>query len=224
MHYKGRSIWTTVSRAGEYVEDLDRKEYWNNGFQQLLPRREPFVLLPGDRLNTHCVFDTRRAGGPVAFGPTTKDEMCMDFLFYYPRQMRRLGDAEDADEVAYCGPLPGPSRKRGAALYVCGTPDRQEERRKGLPSPFLLPGNAQLSEKWDPEGSPGATPTYRFDDEGRAVATAAPAAPAAASAIGGPTAGAAAAEAAAAAGAGGAAAPPPGALLLLAAALAPLLV
>ena len=150
---------TTASRAGEYVEDLDRKEYWNNGFQQLLPRAEPFVLLPGDRLNTHCVFDTRRAGGPVAFGPTTKDEMCMDFLFYYPRQMRRVGDAEDADEVAYCGPLPGPSRKRGTALYVCGTPHRQKDRRKGLPSPFLLPGIAQLSEKWDPEGSPGAAPT-----------------------------------------------------------------
>jgi len=36
-------------------------------------------------LNTHCVFDTRRAAAPVAFGPTTKDEMCMDFLFYNPR-------------------------------------------------------------------------------------------------------------------------------------------
>ena len=93
----------------------------------------------------------------MAFGPTTNDEMCMDFLFYYPRQMRRLGDAEDALEVAYCGPLPGPSRRRGAALYVCGAPDRAA-RRRGVPSPFLLPGNARLSDKWDPEGSPGAPP------------------------------------------------------------------
>ena len=71
--------------------------------------------------------------------------------------MRRLGDAEDALEVAYCGPLPGPSRRRGAALYVCGAPDRAA-RRRGVPSPFLLPGNARLSDKWDPEGSPGAAP------------------------------------------------------------------
>ena len=80
--------------------------------------------------------------------------------------MRRLGDAEDALEVAYCGPLPGPSRRRGAALYVCGAPDRAA-RRRGVPSPFLLPGKARLSDKWDPEGSPGAAPAYRFEGAAR---------------------------------------------------------
>ena len=85
--------------------------------------------------------------------------------------MRRLGDAEDALEVAYCGPLPGPSRRRGAALYVCGAPDRAA-RRRGVPSPFLLPGNARLSDKWDPEGSPGAAPAYRFEGAARRAAPA----------------------------------------------------
>ena len=172
MHYKGRSIWTTVSRpaaeeradAGRgrsfvHVADLDRKEYWNNGFQSQIPQAPgAFTLRRGDRLNTHCVFDTTRAEAPVAFGSSTEEEMCMDFLFYYPRQMRKSTAAATADdEIAYCGALPGPSRKQGIGLYVCGSPGSGRDA-------FIMPGNIDLRDKWDNTGAPGSEPSYRFDE------------------------------------------------------------
>ena len=193
MHYKGRSIWTTVSRpaaeeeradAGEggsfvHVADLDRKEYWNNGFQSQIPQAPgAFTLRRGDRLNTHCVFDTTRAERPVAFGSSTEEEMCMDFLFYYPRQMRKSAAAATADdEIAYCGALPGPSRKQGFGLYVCGSPGSGRDA-------FIMPGNADLSDKWDAAESPGGEPSYRFDEGRPASAAEARCAPAAANGAG----------------------------------------
>ena len=54
-------------------------------------------ILPGDRIVTHCIwtntveYGTRvgnpraAAGLPVLGGEGTAEEMCMTFLFYYPR-------------------------------------------------------------------------------------------------------------------------------------------
>jgi hypothetical protein len=41
-------------------------------------------LQDGDRVRTTCVYDNPTARN-VAFGPSSEDEMCFDFVTYYPR-------------------------------------------------------------------------------------------------------------------------------------------
>ena len=165
MHYTGRSIWTTVSREGQYLADLDRKEYWNNGFQKAIYRKEPFTVKAGDRMTTHCVFDTQNYPRPVGFGSTTKDEMCMNFLFYYPRQQMKKGVAPN--ELAYCGPNVDASEKSGTAIYICGSPEAPSD----VLSPWIQPGG-KLEDKFDPPSLSGGRASYRFD-EGLPASTAA---------------------------------------------------
>jgi hypothetical protein len=44
------------------------------------------ILLPGDELVTTCGFDTRGRDYVTRFGLGSRDEMCYNFLFYYPRE------------------------------------------------------------------------------------------------------------------------------------------
>ena len=157
MHYTGRTIWTTVTRGGQYYSDLDRKEYWNNGFQKAIYRDKTFTIKPGDRLTTHCVFDTRRMGRPVSFGSTTKDEMCMDFIFYYPRQ--RMG-GEGTNELAYCGENVEASERTGSAFYLCGSPETPQTETS---SPWILV-EGDLGRKDESLTDGGGRPSYRFDE------------------------------------------------------------
>jgi len=55
------------------------------------------LLKPGDRLNTHCVFNSMARTSPTRMGTPSTTEMCMDFINYYPR-LKYL----DTD-YAYCG-------------------------------------------------------------------------------------------------------------------------
>jgi len=157
MHYVGRTIWTTVTRAGQYYADLDRKEYWNNGFQKAIYRDKTFTIKPGDRLTTHCVFDTKRMERPVSFGSSTKNEMCMDFVFYYPRQS--MG-GEDTGELSYCGENVEASKNMGASLYLCGSPTAPDTETS---SPWIyLQGDLGL--KHESSHSGGGRTQYRFDE------------------------------------------------------------
>ena len=44
---------------------------------------DPYVISPGDSLITRCYYDTKTKAG-VTFGLGSEQEMCIDFLYYYP--------------------------------------------------------------------------------------------------------------------------------------------
>eukprot|EP00026_Physarum_polycephalum_P006528 Phypoly_transcript_06576.p1 GENE.Phypoly_transcript_06576~~Phypoly_transcript_06576.p1 ORF type:complete len:551 (+),score=51.01 Phypoly_transcript_06576:87-1739(+) len=83
MHYVGSQIWTSQWRNGTQISEFGRVEYWSfeNQGQQLMS----LTIKPGDRLNTHCIYDSRNKNTPTVFGPASTDEMCIHFLGYYPR-------------------------------------------------------------------------------------------------------------------------------------------
>lgn len=83
MHQAGRKAWSTQWRNGERVREIGRIEYFAYDHQQV--EEVNFTIARGDRLNTHCVFQSYE--DPVKFGMESTDEMCMHFLFYYPRIM-----------------------------------------------------------------------------------------------------------------------------------------
>ena len=55
--------------------------------------------LAGESLQTHCYFNTAlySASPEVTFSTPTSSEMCQDFLFYYPKQLR------NNEAFAFCG-------------------------------------------------------------------------------------------------------------------------
>ena len=50
--------------------------------------RPQLVLKPGDTITSTCTFQND-TGGNVAFGPSTKQEMCYQFAFSYPAARAR---------------------------------------------------------------------------------------------------------------------------------------
>jgi len=99
MHSHGRKIWTIKSNE-EKKEITNRIDFWNFGFQQLTLVN--FTLSPGDRLNTHAIFDTTKASKDIRFGAASDDEMLLDFLFVYP--------ASRLNEIYQCGWTPWATR------------------------------------------------------------------------------------------------------------------
>jgi len=86
-HYRDNKYLGTVSRSDFFVFDLQHTNYVN------------MTIQPGDRLNTHCVFNTKDRSRTTGFGYASLSEMCMDFLGYYPRQTFGLGN----NDFSYCG-------------------------------------------------------------------------------------------------------------------------
>ncbi|KAK9701645.1 hypothetical protein K7432_011622 [Basidiobolus ranarum] len=108
MHSYGTQIWSTVtstdptykgnnpriigSADGNTSIVMDRSEFWEFDFQRI-HKMNDFWIRPGDRINTHCVYDTSVNKFPnltpnattVNFGIASYDEMCMHFVAYYPR-------------------------------------------------------------------------------------------------------------------------------------------
>jgi len=83
MHAAGtRMITNQFSSAGTMLRTTNRVEYYSYAFQQLTPVN--FTVNPGDRFNTHCTYNTVGRTNTTKFGTGSLDEMCMDFLFYYP--------------------------------------------------------------------------------------------------------------------------------------------
>jgi len=88
MHQVGKMMWSvhydsTGTRVSENNGYLNRVEYWDFKFQDF-PRFKT-VIKRGDRINTHCVFDTSTINRTVKFGSASSDEMCLEFVAYYPR-------------------------------------------------------------------------------------------------------------------------------------------
>lgn len=96
MHLMGRSIWTTVIRDGKEIF-LGRNNYYDWNFQGkagYVPQGTR--LYAGDRVVTRCVYSSvndvtlAKHGGAIPtistmYGEGTSNEMCFDFILYYPR-------------------------------------------------------------------------------------------------------------------------------------------
>lgn len=86
MHLAGRSMWAQVVRDGEEIAELGRQNFYDWNFQMARGAvEEGTKLYPGDTLITHCLFDTVGYSQTTTYGQETSDEMCFDFIMYFPR-------------------------------------------------------------------------------------------------------------------------------------------
>lgn len=81
MHETGARMTNEQIRDGEVIRQatLDYWEFHQNGNAAI--QQDPFVIQPGDGFKTSCYFN----GQGRVFGLASSEEMCMAFLYYYPR-------------------------------------------------------------------------------------------------------------------------------------------
>ena len=65
--------WSTLWRNNNFVTTTNRVEYYDYHFQSFVPIN--VTIKPGDRINTHCVYDTSDDSKPVEFGLSSAQEM-----------------------------------------------------------------------------------------------------------------------------------------------------
>jgi hypothetical protein len=84
MHALGSRMWSTLHRGDSQLGYLNRIEYYDYNFQELGPLVPQVKVKPGDRIETHCMFNTYSVSGQTKFGSASDEEMCMEFIAYYP--------------------------------------------------------------------------------------------------------------------------------------------
>jgi len=87
MHKAGKSVWTEIRRGDELVAWWG---YTNNEYDFQAQSLRAFVgqnpvLMPGDQIETYCVYNTMDRNKTTRGGFATMDEMCLTILSYYPK-------------------------------------------------------------------------------------------------------------------------------------------
>jgi hypothetical protein len=83
MHATGRQMLTQQTRSGTKVDEW-RTDYYNWKMEQVTWHNK--TLKKGDELTLQCVFYNDKGDKKLKWGQGSGDEMCMDFIIYYPRQ------------------------------------------------------------------------------------------------------------------------------------------
>ncbi|KXZ41536.1 hypothetical protein GPECTOR_409g249 [Gonium pectorale] len=107
MHTLGRSIVTQHIRNGTELPPVGSKRFYDFDYQSSDPvPLDSSILAPGDVLITTCTYDSRGRTNVTRYGEGTEDEMCFNFVLYYPKNPDFLYcaslDAAGDPRVALC--------------------------------------------------------------------------------------------------------------------------
>ena len=84
-HLAGRRMKLRHVRRGVELPVILEDNHYDFNYQaSRIPRNETTVY-PGDQLIVECGYDTRSRDAPTFGGLSTRDEMCLVFVLYYPR-------------------------------------------------------------------------------------------------------------------------------------------
>ncbi|KAJ8008978.1 hypothetical protein DPEC_G00084040 [Dallia pectoralis] len=84
-HLAGRAIRTRHFRKQKELQPLSHDEGFDFNFQEFQLLNDERLLLPGDNLITECKYTTKGRQNMTWGGLSTRDEMCLSYLLYYPR-------------------------------------------------------------------------------------------------------------------------------------------
>ena len=124
-HSMGRRIRSNIFKDGQFVREFARTDFWNFGYQGIIPTQEYETLRNGESLHLTCQYVNDR-GVEQKFGLGSQDEMCLAAVVYYPKQ--NLG-------IEVCGAQKEENSKMVAA---CEKTDGSQFR-VDLPSTYPLP-------------------------------------------------------------------------------------
>ncbi|KAG7308475.1 hypothetical protein JYU34_005685 [Plutella xylostella] len=83
-HLTGVAVWTRHVRQGVELSLLNRDMHYSTHFQEIRLLHHPVRVLPGDFLETTCLYRTLDKVNATIGGHAITDEMCVNYLHYYP--------------------------------------------------------------------------------------------------------------------------------------------
>jgi len=109
-HLTGLQLWTNLYRNGTFERTIEAARFWSNEHQRNTLLNDTVTLLPGDELRMSCLYDVAKVnatdGAAPVFGLATDEEMCMSFLFVYPRPTKAVvPPATVTPRLGYCAPV-----------------------------------------------------------------------------------------------------------------------
>jgi len=124
MHQIGSMMWSQHwSSKGQSLGFISRAEYYAFEHQHLTPSN--LTISRGDRINTHCIWDSSERANETRMGGSSFDEMCVHLIMYYPVLFTPQGDS-----YLMCG------HNRGNT--ICGTWRNYTESRKPIENPGVF--------------------------------------------------------------------------------------
>ncbi|XP_054157733.1 dopamine beta-hydroxylase-like [Oppia nitens] len=84
-HLTGTRVWTRHIRGGVELTEINRDNHYSPHFQEIRKLKQQVTIFPGDVLINTCRFDTRGRVNMTLGGHAITDEMCVNYLHYYPK-------------------------------------------------------------------------------------------------------------------------------------------
>ncbi|KAJ9595787.1 hypothetical protein L9F63_013031, partial [Diploptera punctata] len=84
-HLAGKKLRLRHIRNGKELPRVAEDDHYDFNYQQARVLPQEVSVLPGDELVTECVYQTHNRTEPTFGGYSTKQEMCLAFVLYYPR-------------------------------------------------------------------------------------------------------------------------------------------
>ncbi|XP_062869784.1 dopamine beta-hydroxylase [Trichomycterus rosablanca] len=89
-HLAGRGVRTVLVRGGREVEVVQEDRHFSTHYQIIRILRKMVTVLPGDVLLTKCTYNTEDRNKPTVGGFGIMEEMCVNYVHYYPRTQLEL--------------------------------------------------------------------------------------------------------------------------------------
>ncbi|XP_040169352.1 tyramine beta-hydroxylase [Anopheles arabiensis] len=83
-HLRGVRVLTRHFRGKTELPILNRDDFFSHHYQEIRQLRYKPRVLPGDALVTSCYYDTRGYNSTTLGGFAISDEMCVNYIHYYP--------------------------------------------------------------------------------------------------------------------------------------------
>ena len=81
-HEIGSAITTEVFRNDMLVGTVASQDPFAFDTQMFQPA--DIDIMPGDRIDTTCIYDSTGRTSPTGGGVASDEEMCINFMMYYP--------------------------------------------------------------------------------------------------------------------------------------------
>ncbi|XP_054153127.1 DBH-like monooxygenase protein 1 [Oppia nitens] len=88
-HYLARRIRVRHFRGNQELPWITFDDNFDYNLQPFRLLHQMVIIKPGDQLTVECVFDSSYKNRTTFGGLATTDEMCLAFLYYYPRMNKQ---------------------------------------------------------------------------------------------------------------------------------------
>ncbi|KAM7393033.1 hypothetical protein PAMA_007922 [Pampus argenteus] len=89
-HLAGRGVRTVLVRGGKELEVVQEDQHFSTHYQTIRVLRKMVNVQPSDVLITKCTYNTEDRSKPTVGGFSIMEEMCVNYIHYYPRTQLEL--------------------------------------------------------------------------------------------------------------------------------------